>query len=213
MFLGLAEIMWELIASFIVAGVLIATFLKELRYKQNQTKMDYIRFYNELDTKLRDTDKELRKEVVSDAEKYHYMVQIIITVMHVIKFHDALNPRFQNRFSTKFDLEYFRGWIRLGYAFTDYLYRPTGLDKDDVAIARKLRTWCGEKYQEEENKKHPIDWTMKDGHELPPRVLVTKKTVVKKINEEEVEKKVEKINWKYLSDDEIVSQSIHKTVT
>jgi len=184
MFLDISEAMWGLIASFIVALVLIGTFLKELEFKKNQTKMEYIKLYNDLDTKLRNTDKELRKNGISDDEIYHNMVQIIITVMNIVKFHKTLSPKFWNRFRVEFDLEYFRGWIKYGYTLTDHLICRDHKDQDDLDIAEELKKWCdkkgedeakkvkGEKEKEDAKKK----WGRKNIDELPSKIICLGKT-------------------------------------
>ena len=172
MILGLEEpVFAELFMAFVLAIVLIATLVKQVYDSKYKTKMDYIQFYNNLDTKLRDTDKELRKEEISEDEQYHNMVQIIITVTNIIRFQDKLNSKYHNPFRTQFDLEYFRGWIKYGYALTDHLGCKTHKDADDDMIAQELIEWCVVM-----NKKEEGQWTKKNPKELPQNIICSEET-------------------------------------
>lgn len=159
-----SELFVEIVAAVALIGVLLVTIFKETHHSKYQTKMDYVRFYNDLDTKLRDTDRELREGNLDPIGIQHNMIQIIITVVHIIKFQDNMK--------VKFDMEYFRGWIRLGYAFTGYLKYFDSVDQDDQDIAHELICWCRSKTERKrwefwKRKKKVKRWEKKKENELP----------------------------------------------
>lgn len=95
-------------------------------------------------------------------------------------------------------MEFFRGWIKLGYAYTDYLKYFKNLDNDDKEIARELIEWCKEKKRKSgrfwEKKKR---WEKKSTKELFQGIqdLPTNREINK-----EIEKEFQKIEKEMVQD-------------
>lgn len=161
------------VASLIVAGVLIATLWNDRKKVNHQTKMDFAKFYDDFDGKLRDTDYKLRELDWKNYNKiYHHMITIIVTARHITKFYD--------KEKLEFELEYFRGWIKYALALTKKFPKEKQLTDGDQRYATELEIWCRKIETDRDKDPDPkmdegMNWLAKDEGDLPLHVLIANK--------------------------------------